>query len=77
MPHPTLSQINTFLKAYYAAELGVAAVSELTLSRVGPFAVLLAPAINFQRVNAAVQALGWAALIAYLDNLEKQELPQA
>jgi len=61
--------ISTFLKAYYAAELGIAAVSEVTLATSG-WGAFLAPVVKFQRLNAAVQTVGWAALIAYLDTLE-------
>ena len=66
-----LSKINQFLKTYYAAELGVAAVSEITLATTG-LGRCLAPIVGFQRANAAVQTLGWAALIAYIDSLEAQ-----
>lgn len=62
-----LKDISTFLKAYYAAELGVAAASELTLATSG-FGALLAPVVALQRLNATVQIVGWAALITYLDS---------
>jgi len=64
-----LKDIRTFLKAYYAAELGVAAVSELTLATSG-LGTLLAPVVGLQRLNATVQIVGWAALITYLDSQE-------
>jgi len=64
-----LKDISTFLKAYYAAELGVAAVSELTLATSG-LVTLLAPVVGLQRLNATVQIVGWAALITYLDSQE-------
>jgi hypothetical protein len=61
--------ISAFLKTYYAAELGIAAVSEISLATSG-WGAFLAPVVKFQRLNAAVQTVGWAALIAYLDTLE-------
>ncbi len=66
-----IKEINTFMKAYYAAEIGIAGVSEVTLSRSG-LDKFLGPVIGFQRLNAAVQLVGWGALIAYLDTLEAQ-----
>jgi len=77
MDNISIKDINQFLKAYYAAEIGVAAISEIGLATSG-WGLFLAPVVKFQRLNAAVQTVGWAALIAYLDTLEPtSEAPQA
>ncbi|WP_218080731.1 hypothetical protein [Anthocerotibacter panamensis] len=64
-----IQQINNVLKIFYVVELGIAAATELALETTG-LSQVLAPVVTLQRLNATVQVVGWAALIAYLNRLE-------
>jgi hypothetical protein len=54
------------LKAFYAAELGIATASELGIKALG-LDKIARPIVDIQRLNAAAQTALWGGLIAYLD----------
>jgi hypothetical protein len=54
------------LKAFYAAELGIATASEFGI-RALRLDKIAGPIVGFQRLNAAAQTALWAGLIGYLE----------
>jgi hypothetical protein len=64
------------LKLFYAAEIGIATFSELTIGALG-IDKIARPIVDFQRLNAAAQLALWGALIYHLEAEAKQTTVQS